>query len=1074
MNTVTHNTKNAQYKTVNSSTNWFDKNQATYSAETLENELKRRGIRESALACRWSIAPHWLENDNGKGMAWAWSIPTNQREFNLIKFYRPKAMRWSKPGKTTKVYMGQGWERLKKAVADSNILIVANGQVDHLTFIEAGHDNVISFYGENSVPKDELLKLIEALGNVATVLNWPDRDTAGITGATKLRNILHPVGVAFSAFELPYELGTKKDTNDLWIDVAFDARQFNRTLLACPLLELPSQHEATILPPVLIPTPTAVPTSKATKGDIDESALKFAVESALRQSYRLGATAKDRCQCPIHKGHNPSNAQWHFDKGFLTCYSDCGNKSFNVRTIAKAIGINIDDYRLQIQDGKTVLSMPPQLYLDCLNNYQLQFSSNRAITPQYTNMALDENILDESRLIGIQSPTGTGKTELLLQLIPKVLRQGKKVVIYGHRRKLLRNTHKRLRDAGINAINYEDATDEGLLLANVLLITADSLPRLTKQAGFDATAYGLVVLDEVTQSLYHLLKSKTLRDKTRETFMAFLQVIQHAQMLAMDANLNDETMGLLADWSTAITNAKPPKPYNILNTYRPIKGKATQFSNLSGLVENMIKRMKKGKAIAIHVPTLELGKGVYQQLASYGKGKVIYFDSETVDFERQRKALSNLDKADYQCIIYTPILGTGYDIQRHFDAVYLIGVGGHLTAHDWLQGIGRCRNARELCYFISERQVKLPHDTARAVEGVVQSRMQATPKATGFDAIDARALDGYAKMQATRNLMRNNAYGFWLEGLNRQGWMIPVLDESSNQLIEDSLKTMRESIKTASVASMTAVAEIDFVTTDSYTELRRAQDRTGQQYITEQTYWNNQAWQIFNLTGITNNEQTLNYFYHHQNRNRLIQYHRKQYGLAPQIDEEESRNQTLAHRRQYATGKDALLDTLLQVVWDTTAFADIATLQQQFTEDDVSERFTNAGLADSNGITVGLQNRLATIFNWRVDYSHKPLAVLRWVLRKYGMKLASKRHMLEGKRFYLYQFDEAEYAMLEQFAIGHHNRHYPKPDNDTPTDFGQLPPALQSQPNNKTPNKGFGGMLPLQPILNQLAVPMRE
>ena len=1071
MNTVTHNTKNAQYKTVNSSTNWFDKNQSTYSAETLENELQRRGILQSAMACRWSIAPHWLEHDDGKGMAWAWSIPTNQREYNLIKFYRPKAMRWSKTAqwqdgitKTTKVYIGQGWGRLMKAVVDSNILIVASGQVDHLTFIEAGHDNVISFYGENSVPT-ELLDLIQKLGNVQAVLNWPDRDKAGITGATKLRDLLHPNGVAFSAFELPYEFGTKKDTNDLWIDVAFDASRFNSALLACPLLELPSQHEATILPAVHIPTPTAGPTSKASKGQLNWDALHRDVQSRLERDYHLDR--RGGCVCPMHpQTSNKRDAKLN-DRS-LHCFV-C--KTHSIADVAKRLGIQIEHYRDTIEGGATVLTLPLEQYVESLKPYRIQFTANRMIEAQYVNTVLNADILDESRLIGIKSPTGTGKTELMFELIDATPKQDKTIIITS-RRKLLRNIQQRSRDNGIKATNYEDATDVELLLANTLLITVDSLPRLTKQAGFDARDYGLIILDEATQTLYHLLKSKTLMGKDRDAFMAFLQVIQHGTLLALDANLDDEAMGILAGWSTAVTNAKPPTPYNILNTYKPIKGKATQFSNLSGMIANMIDRLKKGQRIAIHAPTRQFGNWLNQQLAQYANG--IYFDSHTVDFERQRQALQNLnDEAEYQFIIYSPILGTGYDITRAFDAVYLVGFGTHLTAHDWLQGVGRCRNANELVYYIRERKTKTPNDTATAVESVYQSRMQATPNATGFDALDGRALDGYAKMQASRNRMKNHPMGYWYEGIHRQGWAVPVIDDSSNQLIDVALQNMKETIKTASIAKMLPVAETEFVTDEAYNGLRRDQDRTGKQLITEQTYWANQAWGIFNLTGIPNNEQTLDYFYTPTNRNRFLAFYREHFQLAPALDEEEARRKVLVHRRQYATGKDDLLATLLRAIWGKNSLADIATLQHQFTEDEALERFIKAGLADSNGITVGLQNRLATTFNWRVDYSHKPLAVLRWVLRKYGMRLASKQHMIRGDRFYIYWFDEAEFSKLRMFALARLD--YLKPDNHISlSGFKELPPALQSQPNNKTPNKGFGGMLPPQPMLNRQAVPMRE
>lgn len=125
-------------------------------------------------------------------------------------------------------------------VAQSNgDLIIACGEMDMLTCMAAGRNNVTSFFGEKNIPHNLVAELKR--WGVRRVLYYPDNDTTGREAAGKLAQMLDASSIEFAIFELPsaVEGHSVKDLNDLWCALGHAPEQFWAHLVMLQPLVLP-------------------------------------------------------------------------------------------------------------------------------------------------------------------------------------------------------------------------------------------------------------------------------------------------------------------------------------------------------------------------------------------------------------------------------------------------------------------------------------------------------------------------------------------------------------------------------------------------------------------------------------------------------------------------------------------------------------------------------------------------------------------------------------------------------------------------------------------------------------------
>ena len=98
---------------------------------------------------------------------------------------------------------------------------------------------------------------------------------------------------------------------------------------------------------------------------------------------------------------------------------------------------------------------------------------------------------------------------------------------------------------------------------------------------------------------------------------------------------------------------------------------------------------------------------------------------------------------------------------------------------------------------------------------------------------------------------------------------------------------------------------------------------------------------------------------------------------------------TLITKRRHNRARVLLIRSLIETVWGKTPDSDLL--------------LTKADITDKLETWLELhKDDLKTYFNRRSDGSNDPVAILRWLLGKVGLKLRSEQKMVNGERFRLY------------------------------------------------------------------------
>jgi len=195
--------------------------------------LQARGIDQAARRYGWVEynMTYWRyrAEDPITGV-WAWRYKAMPGT-NGPKYY------WTNPGGFAKAkpsqlnyYAPQGGALLRASVLhDGGRLHIVNGEPAVLAMLSAGIQNVLSWYGETSIPDTFALDM-HRLG-VARVTYWPDYDDTGRAAGAKVRRACEMGGIGFEALDHGVRVD-KADINDLWITCQFDHHEFKRRLAA--------------------------------------------------------------------------------------------------------------------------------------------------------------------------------------------------------------------------------------------------------------------------------------------------------------------------------------------------------------------------------------------------------------------------------------------------------------------------------------------------------------------------------------------------------------------------------------------------------------------------------------------------------------------------------------------------------------------------------------------------------------------------------------------------------------------------------------------------------------------------
>ncbi|BAZ70533.1 MAG: DUF3854 domain-containing protein [Pelatocladus maniniholoensis HA4357-MV3] len=330
-----------------------------------------------------------------------------------------------------------------------------------------------------------------------------------------------------------------------------------------------------------------------------------------------------------------------------------------------------------------------------LENYLAQTKPHTELTipPALTlnNRYLGEIPFPTSGLVGIKSAKGTGKTTALQTVVQQAKNRNQPVLLITHRIQLGRFLCEKI---GINwGINNENLTrsnsfDTRYQSSQSLGLCIDSLWKLNPEDWQGA----ILILDEVEQSLWHLLNSNTCKEKRVKVLKSFQQLISNiltsgGLILAQDADLSDISLEYLQGLAGIQLT-----PWVVVNQWKPQRGWDVTYydsPNPTPLIHQLELDLMAGRKCYV---TTDSRSGRYscETIAIYLQerlqrlqkqfSKTLVVSSlttntpghEAVDFITS----INQKVPEYDSVFVTPSLGTGISIDvQHFDCVYGIFQG---------------------------------------------------------------------------------------------------------------------------------------------------------------------------------------------------------------------------------------------------------------------------------------------------------------------------------------------------------------------------------------------------------------
>ncbi|MGF1478451.1 MAG: plasmid replication protein, CyRepA1 family [Cyanophyceae cyanobacterium] len=454
---------------------------------------------------------------------------------------------------------------------------------------------------------------------------------------------------------------------------------------------------------------------------------------------------------------------------------------------------------------------------------RLTYTPNISLDCRYLR---DLSVPSSAKLIGIKSPKGTGKTGCLETIVAQSLAQKQRVLVIGHRVRLVETLCQRF---GLSYIT--DVEDSQETLGYGLCI--DSL-HPASQARFNADDWegATVIIDEVEQVLWHGLNSDTCKGNRVAILKSLKTLMQNVlgsggQVFVADADLSDTSLDYLISLAGVSID-----PFIVHNHWQPgidaWQVYAYTDSTPKKLIENLEQHIRAGGKPFVCLSAQKLSSQwgtctleAYLQ-NQFPQAKILRIDSESLAdpahpaygcMERLNEALANTD-----IVLASPSIETGIsiDLRGHFTSVWCIAQGVQ-TAHSVCQALSRLRENVPRYVWVAPYGFNRVGNGSTSIPALLTSGHRLTQlnirllQQTDFEAIDdldtgfqAESLLCWAKMAVRVNALMNR----YRESV------FAVLTEEGHQVVDAPLEspaTAAEADANPISATITAVQEQNYL-----------------------------------------------------------------------------------------------------------------------------------------------------------------------------------------------------------------------------------------------------------------------
>ena len=416
-------------------------------------------------------------------------------------------------------------------------------------------------------------------------------------------------------------------------------------------------------------------------------------------------------------------------------------------------------------------------------------------------------IESDNDVLKIKSAMGTAKSNGVAKAVQEAHKRGLKVILISNRVSVAQDFAEKY-----NMMWYKDS--DAWRQKESLVVQFDSLHR------FDIQNFDVVILDEFISLLFH--HRSNLTSNSNINIVKFKIWMETKKVLIADAFLTGFENIFFGNRNISMIN----------NTYRD-DILLTEYSYKETFVEKIIqeaKDLKDGKKISASFTSNNIMKAVNHKLKRAGI-KVIMLNAETPQYTRDLiyKRFKEFNHKAYDVILYSPTLTVGVsnlnDIDKHFH--YDSGMSTDVVSS--LQMIKRSRNAKEIHFFLEERQFYYDTDVD-SINSVAETNINNfynNKNATLLIDVDYTTgklklteLGKYVnKIEAFFNITKNNhanAFKLLLEHQFRSTKedIVLVSDETPKSDLKETIKEIKEKEKDDKLKVLQEWESKDFSTID--------------------------------------------------------------------------------------------------------------------------------------------------------------------------------------------------------------------------------------------------------------------
>lgn len=304
------------------------------------------------------------------------------------------------------------------------------------------------------------------------------------------------------------------------------------------------------------------------------------------------------------------------------------------------------------------------------------------VSVEYIAEALPDTL---PRFTLLQSPTGTGKTHWGADATADG-----SLVVLGHRVALVKQQAQRFA-----AFSYLDADqlpqEQHLSDINRVAVTINSLHKLRMPNGA-VRPIDYLFIDECEQLFAQILSTSLFNayesQQALNVLLAFMRTAHH--IILADAHVGDATRFILEQVLDTDDTL-----LHVINTYQQPRPPAHIIRNRGEFLNQLWADLEQGAKVSLPTDSRNDAKDI-ASLARQKGYNVLLLHSENADELDISTAIGDVDRhlADVDLLIYTPVIGSGVDIQTRFDTQHALMWGGQLSAKDGLQLLRRVRNVQ--------------------------------------------------------------------------------------------------------------------------------------------------------------------------------------------------------------------------------------------------------------------------------------------------------------------------------------------------------------------------------------------